>query len=315
MKQIGILLLLVSCTSCATIFNGKTQDIKLILLSEADVVMNGDTLQPNSRGVVKVNVERTWLDTSFALISDSNRVEYKLESNLGGAYYFNWLTPYFAGFIVDWTRDVRYNYPGRVYVDINEDQPTLHRYSPWQRKGDVNLRVSLPYYTQYQWQVEDYGSANGRGFIGISAGVEYFYTDNQFASFNILSQTSYPYLLPLVPLDRGVTANLNTISFTNNHQVGVWSLGYGVSFVQKEFVQRISNGIDPWFGGFTTESTNYDCLGLIGQGHLRLFRTLHAGLIFQPTFVRLGSADAFRMEHNLTFDILWRIPIYEGRRY
>lgn len=285
------------------------------MLSEAQVVMNGDTLQPDNRGRVEVEIKRSKRDTSFSLIRDSTKMDYRLESSLGGAYHYNLLSPYLIGYIVDWTRDVRYSYPSRVYVDIENNRPTYKRYSPWQKKGDINLRLGLPFFNQYQWNVDGYGDLSGRGFYGMSAGFDYFYSDNQFATFNISTQTTYPSVFPLIFSRSRVAANMNSLHLMNGHQVGMWSFQYGVAFTQKEFTRYIDDGSDPWFSDPRVERTEYDCIGLVGQAHMRLYRTLHIGFILQPTFIRIGQAESTLLEHNFTLDVSWRIPLYESRRY
>lgn len=112
-------LLALSCTSCATIFNARTENIKIRTSEPSQLVYQRDTITEISYEKT-LHVPRSPEALELRVISDKDEEVY-FEVKSGDSFAFWGLNSYFnygLGMLVDMKNPKRYSYPKHVYVDF-----------------------------------------------------------------------------------------------------------------------------------------------------------------------------------------------------
>ncbi|NMM47358.1 hypothetical protein [Marinigracilibium pacificum] len=168
--------------------------------------------------------------------------------------------------------------------------------------GKLFFNLSIPYANHFTVTQENHRITDS-GFLGISAGLDYYYNENQFISLNVGQVTNY-YFLPIpiyVPLwfDQIQT---KYISLSHNHKLGRHKLGYGINYSIDRIYPKDSEESS------FIKSVDNKSLGLVGSYHLQLGRAFHLGLIYRPTFISLDEFNS-SYQHSISFDIAWKIRL------
>ena len=188
-------------------------------------------------------------------------------------------------------------------------------------KGTWNLRLSVPYVNNFRLKPESDRLSLNTGFWGISLGFDYFHRDNQFLSFIASGVIDYflPVLMGVTECWQGVekiyereSNSSRFIALTNNHRIGHFSLGYGLSFSRNFW--WLSH-----FGGYNPDGTPgilppnrrsaYNSLGLMFTAYINPTRNFGIGVIYRPSFIRFNTSPTFQYEHLISVDFAWRIRL------
>ncbi len=201
-------IILLSLSSCATILNNRKQTIDIHTNEPVRLAVNNDTIpyQVNHHGII---VDRSKELLHLELFNENIKKDLYIQSRLSTAYWMNFFSPYFTGFLIDLVNEKRFAYPKTLYIDLNEvgntyltDQPivkvypeikgifkiaplkTLNVVNPmlelsyeWPSNPDFSSQVSAAYI--FPMSVWDYNSGdinpNMRGF-SISLEEKYYLT-------------------------------------------------------------------------------------------------------------------------------------------
>jgi hypothetical protein len=155
------------------------------------------------------------------------------------------------------------------------------------------------------------------GFWGLSAGVEYYYTDNRFVAFtgSLNSDIFAPF--PAAVDYEGYYESMSSayLSATHNHKIKRFYVGYGLNY---------SRNLWRWDDGTTHEPVGTmppppdfgrkpsSAIGITLNGYHQLSEHFMLGFIYRPTILRVSPQTEFKYEHLISFDIAWRIVLREG---
>ena len=159
MKHFSFLLLLLFFTSCATLFNKRSQEIRLVTNEPTQLIVDQDTLSQKvddhfffvKRGAAPLPIE---------IQGDSLSKKIWLHSTNSFAYISNFIYPSIVSMVVGWYVDrdspKRYAYPSIVSVDLNQqrdyydynaidDTKQLFKITPLKLVGIYNASVEVAY--------------------------------------------------------------------------------------------------------------------------------------------------------------------------
>lgn len=136
---IGIVLLF--CSSCATIFNKQTTHVYLIAKTPIKVVMDKDTLTSVKNRVTLI-VPRQKAPIEITVFNDTISKKITLNSKNSFAYWYNIYANYGIGMLIDKDNPKRYAYPKQVYVPMDTTRENHLPYIPYSLSYKNNIKIT-----------------------------------------------------------------------------------------------------------------------------------------------------------------------------
>lgn len=129
----------------------------------------------------KINIERSTDDVELIVRKDSLTKKLLLKSKVSNTFWFgNLFGLNLPGFIIDGKSPRRFTYPKEHFLvwepwDKSEYVETLHYLPPTRRQ--LNVKLSIPLVNHFGVNT-GYKNTQYLGFLGISAGLEYYINNN-----------------------------------------------------------------------------------------------------------------------------------------
>lgn len=98
-------------------------------------------------------------------------------------------------------------------------------------------------------------------------------------------------------------------SISNNHKLGTFSLGYGLSYSKNTWDFRYYDKFDAPPPTREPIKKSSNAIGLIFPTYLQLGEHFNVGVIYRPTFYRPKLNDKFKYEHLISIDFAWKIRV------
>ncbi len=214
-----------------------------------------------------------------------------------------------AGAFIDIFTKNKFTYPSHVFINPLDKGNKYKIFGNYSHKNELYLNVSIPeinyiyQYTQYAGYVQ-----NG-GFMGISAGIDYYHKPLQFVNLSGTIALTYPAPIPIPmeyfgPYDVAYTKH---ISFSNNHRFWFLSAGYGLSFSQNVW-RFYNNEMGNWSMPYSIIKKNY-ALGFVFPVYIKLSRVFHLGFIYRPSFYRPHTFEPLKYEHLMSMELAWKFGV------
>lgn len=125
--------LILSCSSCATLFNKPHQVVSFRSTKPVNYIYQGDTTR-TAQTDFQLVVKKEKLPLSIVLFNDSSSRALGIGSRKNWTYGLNLLTPYFGGFLVDEISGKKFSYPKKVFVDMDNSRVGYTPYYPMPKK-------------------------------------------------------------------------------------------------------------------------------------------------------------------------------------
>lgn len=311
-----ILLVCLFINSCAAVINNKYTKIIINTTSPSKIIYNLDTAF-TYENKVELNVLRNEKPVEITAINDSLKKNIIITSRNSIAYYLNIPCNWGLGMLIDKSYPEHYAYPSNIYVNTTDTLSEYFTYDITDKQGNYYLNLSLPYINFFQMQPDNESLKSNGGFFGLSLGLDYHHSQNQFIKFSL--STVADLIAPIGPIDNyGEYERLNStyLGLTNNHRIWHFSIGYGISFGYNTW-NLMNNGwdspnngnIDSIIIGRKPVSKSKGALGLIFSTYYQTGENLHIGINYRPTFYRFYSKENFLYEHLISIDFMWKIKI------
>lgn len=188
------------------------------------------------------------------------------------------------------------------------------------KSGDFRLDIKLPHFNYLALNPNKKFKDAEFGFNGYGLGFEYNYKDKKFLEAN----TSFVMTFEL-PFPAPVHAEYNKIlssfyfNLTDNIVKNRFTFGYGINYSANTW-KEWTRDFDNWNGNFdsigtVTSSQTYinRNLGLTFNSYYRLGKTIHIGLIYQPSLLNLNNSPEFIYEHLISMEVNWRIKLFNTK--
>lgn len=321
MRLLPILFMAV-LTSCATTLTRRSYDLKIQSANNQGSVQVHDRVYAIP---AKVPVKRSKEDLHLKLILDSVTTEYTIKSSPNPTFVFGnllWFSVSPAAYLIDLTNPKRFYYGKNVYLNPDDSiriirPKLLQSYENYvskefpTRAGQVNLNLSIPYLNSFYFQPEAEGRKINTGFWGLSAGVEYYYTNKNYLA--VTANTVFDLFAPVpAPVDFSgeyQTLSSTAISFTNNHKRKRFHFGYGLNYAWNTWALRYADRIDASPPLRDEVKKTHQSIGITLTGHHQITKNLVVGLIYRPSILSVAPTPEFQYEHVFSIDIGWKIKL------
>jgi hypothetical protein len=215
-----------------------------------------------------------------------------------------WLNIYFnggIGMLVDRNNLKRYAYPVNNYLSMKDTIVSVSRLMPVQ-KGAVNFSLSLSFINLFYMR-----SVNGRrpfgGVFGFQGGIDYYYRHNTYLSAGFGAGTDHG-IGEYIGKGYYETGSSLFASIRNNHNIGRFDWGYGLSFLQLGW-RNVTFG----------DTINMDralksrMIGLSFNTSYRLGKIFRVGILYQPGLFNVSSTPALDYQHSISFNFIWKFKL------
>ncbi|MDR0441933.1 MAG: hypothetical protein LBH44_00840 [Treponema sp.] len=194
-------------------------------------------------------------------------------------------------------------------------------YIPETNKGDMHIRLSIPYVNSFFFVPENEGNKINTGFHGIALGFDYYHSKNQFVNFGVSGVMDF--FFPILTgfsydeEDGDEFKSMYSVYFflSNNHKINRFTFGYGFSYAMNFWnyaYHNYSNTPDLPPSYFINKS--HWALGLYFPNYLFINKYFGLGVIYRPTFFRPNLNEKFRYEHLVSIELPLKIPFYNAKK-
>lgn len=290
-------------TSCATIVNRPYKYVTVHTTEQSKIIYRQDTIKTvDNKAHLKVERKRESL--SIVAITDSLVKPVEIKYRYAIMYWSNILFNYGIGMLVDMKNSKRYSYPDKVYINSADVANMYYKYGKANNKGELYLHLSLPTINPVLMKVESEGIKAKTGVGGVTVGFDYYHSKKQFIHLGISG------LFGGFSLRNGNFESLTTeyISFSNNHKITRFSIGYGFSFARNTWEYHKWR----WFLipiPVETITKTHNSFGFIFPAYFQLGEYFNVGVVYMPTFYRPNIPDKFVYEHLISIDLAWKIRL------
>lgn len=183
------------------------------------------------------------------------------------------------------------------------------------KKGDFRLDIKLPHFNYLAFNPNKEFRDAEFGFNGYGLGFEYSYKDNKFLEANSSFVMTFELPFP-APVAKEYNKILTSffVNLTNNIVINRFSFGYGLNYstnTWKEWERNFDTiGLTTTYSK-TIQNKN---LGLTFNSYFRLGKTIHIGLIYQPSLLNLNSSPEFINEHLISLEVDWKIKLFNSKK-
>jgi len=305
-------------SSCATINNKKTTEVKIFSNSDSvKVYLNDDSLNWYTLPA-KVDVMRSKNNLMITAQKDTVQKQIEVKSRnssafLWGNLLFAWLSP--VAYFVDWKNPKRYEFPPNILLEFDNNEVNFATgYKIWfkePQKNLLNLKFSIPY-GNHLFLNKGYDYGGTFGFLGVAAGVEFYFSDKHYLNMNLGTLTDFPFPFPVSYHPDNYSRSFATygyVSIGSNYKRLHYDLG--LQFTATSYYEIETLEVFPVFRDTLKHYKKQNNLGFGFSANYRLTKNFNLGLNYYPSFLVLEHIPKFHYSHLLFFELLFR---YETNR-
>lgn len=311
-KSAFVVIVILVFSSCATVLNHTTKTIYITTTTPANVVVNKDTLK-TFEDKVPIWVKRQPKDLRITVFNDRVTKEVSIKPRNSFAFWLNaYPTPLlWTGFLIDRKNPKRYTYPTRMYFDLNDTTNTYLSYDPRSKKGEIDLRISLPHINNFLLKPKNESNYKlNTGFWGLTVGLDYYHSSKQFINFSATGVMDFFLPIPAAVDMAGYYEIMNStyICVSNNHKIKNFTVGYGLSYAKNTWNLNYSDwGEEPLTVEPVSKSNN--AIGFIFPAYYMPTEHFFIGAVYRPTLFRLSTENPFKYEHLISIDFGWKLKL------
>ena len=312
-----------SFPSCTTLMHQRTVGINIYSDVDSALVCMKDT---NECYVMPATIDlvRSKSDIELIVKKDTLTKTVILDSRLSTAF---WLGNMFngsgvVGYAIDLTNPKRFTYPKNNYVSLsgnNEfDKSMSRKTQKWipPIKNQLNFKISIPE-GNYFYLNKGHGYGNSFGFLGISAGVEYYFSD--LYSINVDFGGMTDFMLPFpAPVDYEGSYDRSFASYFD-FQVGkdirAFHIDLGIQGNRTSYYERETVELFPEYIDTLKYSVKQYNAGLALSGYYKITNGFNLGLNYYPSCFTWHNGDFdFHYSHLIMFELIFKIKAYRPRK-
>jgi hypothetical protein len=315
MKKVIIGIVVIALfNSCASILNSTTQ--KVILKHEPSLSLKIDTSKFYSETRIRdiVYIPKNYVPTTYNFIRSDNPIPLIIDNldtinltphkSIFSYYIANIYCTLGLGMLIDKNSDKRFEYQKYNYFIKQENGIINKRFKPYKNK-QVKLVISLPYINFFKIQT-DSGKVNKFGFMGISAGINYFLKHNNYLSLNI--GTAIDFMAPFpAPVDYYGPVEFSSTSYLDlrfNKISPRIEYGLGINLSQMKWREDFYGPMDSTIV-YTPSQYKSLNLGLSCSFQYRFSPLFNIGILYHPQFYDFYNKQ-YNYQHFISTEFIWR---------
>lgn len=263
--------------------------------------------------------ERSRHDLKIIAKRDTIQKQINVKSKLSTAFCLgNLFSGMGVGYVVDLTNPKRFTYPSDITIDFRSNSYSTKGYRNWitPEKGLLAFKISIPEGNHFYLSKGDvYGDTFG--FLGISAGAEYYFSDKYCLNMDVGALTDFMIPFP-APVDYQGTYH-RTFATYGDLQLGSdykrLHYDYGFQYTRTSYYERETVELFPEYIDTLKYSKSQNNTGLAFSTYYRIFNGFNLGLNYYPSFIGWDhSGFKLHYTHLLFFELNFRIEAFRPRK-
>ncbi len=206
---------------------------------------------------------------------------------------------------------ISYSFPSEPYWNSSDTTAVYTHITRANNAGSLWLHLSLPHINSFHLRPENEPAKTNTGFWGLTVGMDYYHSDEQFVSLSASFVTDFflPFPAPVTLVGEHEMMCSTYTSITNNHRINRFTLGYGLSYAENtwKFSYKSDGKTPPPSREPGTKSSV--ALGLMFPAYYRFGEHFTMGVLYRPTFFRPNAVEKFLYEHVFSIDVAWKIQL------
>jgi hypothetical protein len=307
--------------SCARILLPPTTNIKVHSMTDSvKICINNDT--SNWRDVpTLITAKRSKNDLLITSIKDSITRNLKVKSELSGVYLFFNIFTYGIGYLVDLTSPKRFTYPPEITIDPSTPNGYIVQKGPkWDKiipeKNLLSIKISIPESNHFYLN-KGKGYGNAFGFLGISGGIEYYFSKRYCINTDFGTLTDFIIPFP-APFDRMGPYNQSFARYADL-QIGrdsrKFHFDFGIQYTRTAYYERETVELFPVYIDTLRYSKTQKNIGFALSSYFRILPNFNIGLNYYPSFLNWDSAKVeAHYSHLLFFELMFRFDGYRPNK-
>jgi hypothetical protein len=297
-------------TSCATLMNGSQKNVTVYTTAPSKIIHNKDTIR-TSDNKARLRLPRKKEKVTLIAQTDSLTKILNIPSKNSILYPGNIFFNFGIGMLVDRNNPKRYTYPNRIYLNSEDTVSRFYGFGQSNYIGELHLHLSLPHINSFQLTPENEGTKSNTGFWGLTIGLDYYHSKNQFLNFSATGVTDFFVPVPASVEISGEYELMSSgyIGISNNHRVRRFTVGYGFSLARNTWDLRYYDTFDATPPTREPVKKSSTAIGLIFPTYFQLGEHFYVGVVYRPTFYRPGMKDKFKYEHVISIDFAWKVVL------
>ena len=322
MKINGLIILgfgVLSFSSCTTLMHQRTVGINIIADVDSALVCMKNT---NECYITPVTIDfiRSKSDIELIVRKDTLIRNVTLDSRLSTAF---WLGNMFngtgvVGYAIDLTNPKRFTYPKNNYVSLSGsnkyDKSITGKTQKWipAIKNQLNFKISIPEGNLFYLN-KGHGYGNTFGFLGISEGIEYYFSDLYSINTDFGGMTDFIIPIPApVDYEGGYDRSFATyLDLQVGRDIGAFHFDLGVQGNRTSYYERETVELYPEYIDTLKYSVKQFNAGLALSGYYKITNGFNLGLNYYPSCFSWYNKDFdLHYSHLIMFELIFKIKAY-----
>jgi hypothetical protein len=240
-----------------------------------------------------------------------------IKSELSGIYLFPNLLTYGIGYLIDLTTPKRFTYPSDITIDLsNPNGYITHKNLNWDKtvpeKNLLSIKISIPESNHFYLN-KGKGYGNTFGFLGISGGLEYYYSNRYCLNADIGTLTDFIIPFP-APVDYIGPYNQSFARYADL-QIGrnfrKFHFDFGIQYTRTAYYERETVELFPVYIDTLRYFKTQKSIGFALSSYFRILPNFNIGLNYYPSFLNWDSDKVeTHYSHLLFFELMFRFDGY-----
>ena len=317
-----VIIIVLLFSSCATIINSPT--VRINIYSDRDsvkVYVNNDSLNWHTLPA-RIDVLRSKNNLMITAKKDTIQKQIAVKRKLSTAFWLGNLgfgPVDVVGYAIDLTNYKKFTYPTPILINLDNNDKSykkLPKSNTWlpSQKNLLNIKISIPE-GNHLYLNKGYGYGNAFGFLGISAGFEYYFSDKYCLNMDFGGLTDF--IIPF-PAPYDVEGEYSR-SFSSYGDIQIGSdykrLHYdaGIQFTKTLYVERETLQLFPEYIDILKSRKTQNNLGFAFSTYYRAAKYFNLGINYYPSFLVLEKNPKIHYSHLLFFELSFRIEAYRPK--
>ena len=310
-------------SSCATLMHQRTVGINIYSDVDSALVCIKDTTECYEMPAT-IDLVRSKSDIELIVKKDTLIKTVILDSRLSTAFWLgNILNGVgIVGYAIDLTNSKRFTYPKNNYVFLSgnnkSDKSIIRKTQKWipPIKNQLNFKISIPEGNHFYIN-KGYGYGKSFGFLGISAGVEYYFSD--LYSINVDFGGITDFMLPVpAPVDYEGSYDRSFASYFDlqvGKDIKAFHIDLGIQGNRTSYYERETVEFFPEYIDILKYSKKQYNAGLALSGYYKINNGFNLGLNYYPSCLLWHNGDFdFHYSHLIMFELIFKIKAYRPRK-
>ncbi len=311
--------------SCATIVNQRTVDVRIMAeQGPVEICMSSDTTRWYETPAW-IYPERSKEDLLLFARNGSIQKPVRIHSKLSPIFlygnFFYGGGP--VGYAIDLTNNKRFTYPKHISINLSDDAWSGKPYVPWLKpeRGLLTFKLSYPVGNFfYINQGDAYG--NSFGFLGLSAGAEYYIRDNWCLNSDLGGLMDFFIPFPAAAVDYEGDHSTSSAVYADlqaGTELDRFHFDGGLQLTHSSFYEVKTISVFPQYIDTLLHHERQLNFGPSFSGYCRISNNFNLGLNYYPSFFYLNSGSfGAHYSHLLFFELIFRLeafrPVRDARR-